>query len=159
MNDQDKDSEQHGIQLNYVGVKEFHFDSIRLPGSITPDELDDTELTSGRSSYDCMRHTISMLVKAEVKTRSENMHLRVELIAEFRVDESVFPADKVEDWAEKAGMFILMPFLREHVFSLSTRVGLSPVILPMMTLPPYRITPPASPEPEEQTIGAAAASL
>jgi preprotein translocase subunit SecB len=142
MADAAPNSPAHGIQLNYVGVKAIHFESVRLPSLYRPEDLGDLVLGNGRSEYDSEGKTITVVTKVEIKSKDESLEARIELVAQFQVDESRFPADRVEDWAEKAAYFVLLPFLREHLYSLSLRTGMPPVMMPLLQLPTYAVSAP-----------------
>lgn len=141
---------QHGIQLNYVGIKELHFESARLPGAIKSSEIGNSKIQSGRSDYDKEQRSIAIFIKVEVKTHSDDMRLKVEMVSQFRVNEELFPADRVEEWAEKAGMFVLLPYLREQVYSLCVRSGLPVITLPMMLVPTFTVVAPTPSNSEAQ---------
>jgi preprotein translocase subunit SecB len=66
-------------------------------------------------------------------------HLRVELGAEFEVDEDHFPKGKVGEWASVNAPFILFPYIREQVYSLTARCGFPPVLLPLLEVPTIKI--------------------
>jgi preprotein translocase subunit SecB len=138
----------HGIQLNYVGVKAIHFESVRLPSTYRQEDLGDLVLGNGRSEYDRKEKVITVITKVEIKAKDGTLEARIELVAQFRVDESQFPADRVEDWAERAAYFVLLPFLREHLYSLSCRTGMPLVMMPLLQLPTFTVSPPEGPQPE-----------
>jgi preprotein translocase subunit SecB len=132
---------EHGVQLNYVAVKEMHFESTRLPSAIPVAEYGETSISTGRSDYNEEAKTIQVKLLFELVGAKE-MQMRVELVAQFKVDESVFPKDKIHAWAERASHYILFPFLREQVYALSMRVGLQPVMVPTFLLPTFKIESP-----------------
>jgi len=49
----------------------------------------------------------------------------------FEVDEDKFPFKFIQNWAEKNAPLILYPYLREQVFSLSSRAGFGGTLLPL----------------------------
>lgn len=54
----------------------------------------------------------------------------------FSVDESSFPMDKINVWANQNAPLILYPYAREAAFSLTNRIlDDSAAILPLLTLP------------------------
>lgn len=147
----------HGIQLNYLGVKELHFDTNKLARTVKFEEFEDSILTSGHTPYDPVRKTISVIAKVEAKHKTDSVHLRAELFAEFRVDENVFPAARVEEWAMKGAFYVLFPYLREHFQALCIRSGLPEIGLPLVEIPTFRVTLP-TPIPAQQPQEVAAGS-
>jgi preprotein translocase subunit SecB len=136
--------QEHGIQLNFLAAKELHFDSQRVPSTIADAAYGEPSFSTGHSNYDEKNKTIQVRVKFEMKGNDDVFTLRVEMIAEFRVDEAVFPKEKVNLWADKAAFYVLFPFLREHVYSLAIRVGLKPLTIPMMTVPTFKVETPSA---------------
>jgi len=134
----------HGIQMQFVGVKELHFDSVKLPSTLKPEDFEELKFSIGRSPYNREEKTIAVFTKLETESKTADVHLRVELIGQFQVDEAMFPADRVEEWAEKAAFFVLIPFLREHFYSLSIRLGLPHMIMPLVTVPTFSVVAPQS---------------
>ncbi|MBD8116832.1 protein-export chaperone SecB [Pantoea agglomerans] len=63
------------------------------------------------------------------------LSLIVEVGGVFNIDTEQFPAEHIHDWAEKNAPLVLYPYLREQVYGLSTRVGIKPVLLPLLEVP------------------------
>jgi Preprotein translocase subunit SecB. len=141
--------QEHGIQLNFLAVKELHFDSTRVPSTIADSEYGEPSFSTGRANYDEKTKTIQVSAKFEMKGTDNVLTLRVEMIAQFRVDEAEFPKEKVNLWADKAAFYVLFPFLREQVYSLAIRVGLKPLTIPMMTVPTFKVEMPTATGPLE----------
>jgi preprotein translocase subunit SecB len=140
------------IQLSWIAVREL---SIKLRSG--PDRtfaLPEGEfaITDGRSEYDEKKHTVQVGVKVEIGKTPESQHLPFTLVAEiwgeFRIDESRFPRDKIDVWATINAPYVLYPYLREHVYALTSRSGFPGVILPLMQIPTMRVTSPAELFPE-----------
>ncbi len=130
----------HPIQLSYVGVKEITFRSPRLPSALNADAIEGPTFAVGRSDYDPEAKTIQVINRIEMSLPgTETFVFRVELVSEFKVDDTVFPAEKVNDWADRAAFYVVFPYLREEVYALSVRVGMKPIILPLLQLPTYRL--------------------
>ena len=136
--------QEHGIQLNFLAVKELHFDSLRVPSTIAETEYSNPSFSTGRSNYDEKTKTIQVTVKFEISGKDDVFTLRAEIVAQFRVDEAEFPKEKVNRWADKAAFYVLFPFLREQVYSLAVRVGLKPLMVPMMTVPTFKVEMPTA---------------
>jgi len=105
---------EHAIQLNFIGIKEIHFESDRLPSTIDFSALDEPSFTLGRSDYDPMTKTIQVTTRVEIKAKKDSVFgMRISLIAQFRVNEDEFPAARVH---EMGGQSLLLRY-----FSLSQR--------------------------------------
>ena len=146
----------HGIQLNYLGVKELSFKSTRHPRNISAEQVGEAELTTGLSSFDKEANEVNVMVRFESTGRDGAYNLKVELVAEFRVDTEKFPAHQVEQWAAQGAPFILMPFLREHVYSLSARVELIPIFVPLFVVPTFKVENASQEEAVDQPASATA---
>lgn len=138
--------QNHAIQLNYVALKELHFESNKPPNTIPESEYADPDLSMGRSDYDENAKTIQVAVKFEMNSPGRFV-LRVELVAEFRVDEALFPKDKVHEWANRASFYVILPFLREQVYATAIRAGLKPMMIPLMQVPTFKVEAPTASEP------------
>lgn len=135
---------EHAIQLNFIGVREIHFESGRLPSTIDFSGLDEPSFTVARSDYDASTKTIQVTTRVDVKSKGDSaFSLRVALVAQFRVDENSFPVARVHDWADRAAFYIIFPFLREEIFSLTTRVGMKPIFLPLLQIPTFKVEAPS----------------
>ena len=132
----------HGIQLQSVNIAEL---SIRLNKAPEDCEIvgdDIVTLSHGHSKYNEEDKSIQVGLILEVGMKNPEdapFTMRIEIFGSFTVDEEKFPKKYVTDWAQKGAHYILMPYLREQLYSLSLRTGLSPLILPMAELPPYTI--------------------
>jgi hypothetical protein len=142
------------IQAVHIGARQLHIESYRP--SLTTLEFEDAdyEISVGHSEYDAEEKLIQIAARIEVgkaeggtetkgeeKKKSQKLpfHLIVEVIGLFKVNDVVFPADKIYDWASGNAMFILYPFLREHVFALTARAGFVPMLLPLIQVPTFKI--------------------
>lgn len=134
------DIAQHAIQLNYVGVKDITFHCDRLPNTLDLSNLEGPNFFVGRGDYDPEANTIHVIHRIELSLPdTKSFVFRVELVSEFSVDEAAFPVEKVHDWADRASFYVVFPYLREEVYALSIRVGMKPVLLPLLQIPTFRV--------------------
>ena len=68
--------------------------------------------------------------------------LIIELVGLFHVDEDSFPVNKIEHFARNNAPLLLSPYLRESAYSLTTKCGFTPFILPLYEVPQFRIEDP-----------------
>ena len=135
--------DSHPIQLSYLGVKELYLRSRVSPTNSIEITSSDYDLFVAHSGYDRELKRIRVGVKVEMGMRNREggsgptlpYELRVELFGDFVVDDARFVADSVEDWAERGAIYILYPYVREHVFSLTARAGCKPALLDLIGLP------------------------
>jgi preprotein translocase subunit SecB len=135
----------HPIQLLKVNVIELSIRSNQSPDeSIGIDDTMDIPLLVGHSEFNNENRQIAVVVKVETKVNKgekkdaeDSFFLRVELVGEFKVEEN-FPMEHIDSWARDNAPFILMPYLREHVYSLTLRCGLKPIVLPLLQVPTLR---------------------
>lgn len=132
----------HPLQLGSLLVMELH--AKMKPGHDieTPIEPSNFLLSSGRAKYDESEHSIAVKIAATIGYDDENVpfEMRVELVGVFVVDEKRFPLVHLDHWAETNAPLVLYPYLREHVYSLTGRLGVMPVLLPLFEIPTFRIT-------------------
>ena len=75
----------------------------------------------------------------ESDEKKSEFDLKVHLLAKFSVDQSRFPIELIDHWAENNAPLVLYPYIREHVHALSIRAGIKPILLPLMEVPTLRI--------------------
>lgn len=63
--------------------------------------------------------------------------LEVELVGLFEVDEERFPSKFINRFASENAPLLIYPYLREHVYSLTLRAGLTPTMLPLFEVPVF----------------------
>lgn len=138
----------HAIQLHELRIAEL---SIQVDLSVPRDAtVGAFSIESGRSDYDRESRQIqvrmSVLIGHDEQAQEQAPYkLKVELHGLFKVDDTRFSPDNVEDWAEKNAPLVLYPYLREQVYSLTGRAGFTETVLPLFEVPTYRIVPPTNP--------------
>lgn len=65
--------------------------------------------------------------------------LFVEVVGIFEVDESKFPPDRIYEWANANAMYVMYPYLREHVYALTSRAGFRPLLLELLEVPLFTL--------------------
>jgi preprotein translocase subunit SecB len=147
------------IQANFIAVRELYIKSnvpLNQRLKVAPSNF---RMKTAHTAYDDERHVIEVGVQIEygIETKPEEVvpfALRVHLMGQFQVDESQFKKEKIETWARINAPFILYPYLREHVYALTARAGLDPVLLPLMELPTIKmVRSPQQQTPEEGAAG------
>ena len=53
-----------------------------------------------------------------------------------------FPIAEIGKWAEKNGVLIMLPFLRESVYTITQKTGFGPLMLPMVEISSFRVGAP-----------------
>src|ERR1035441_6352683 len=125
----------HAIQLKAILVEELHIEVKRQQPDQEPNEYP-IRVFVAHSPYDAERKIIQVGIKAETSDPdSTPYNLIVEILGIFDVDESAFPIKEINHWAEFNAPYILFPFLREQIHSLTFRAGQKPAILPLFTMP------------------------
>jgi hypothetical protein len=154
----------HPVQLQRVLVRELFIKAYRaLPlDYVIPDE--DVRMESGFNEYNSGDKVLNVHArvfigeerdltpgeeKALVAEKKLSLRMRVHLVGQYTVDEKRFPLDLLDEWSRKGGAMTLFPYAREHVYSLSARCGIRPIILPVMQLQTVKITPPKT---EQTTV-------
>lgn len=141
MADEKETYKRHPIQLEFLKVVE-----LRIKANLDVDQEIETDTTGftlkvGSSQYDEGSKTIAVKVAASIDSGEEHapFDLFVELLGVFSVDESKFPLEYVDDWAQRNAPLVLYPYLREHVFGLASRCGYQSVLLPLLEIPTFKV--------------------
>ena len=99
-------------------------------------------LEASHSAYNEDEKTIQVRVRAVVAESEHNpLSIYVEAVGLFKVDESRFNKQHVLRWAQINAPYTLYPYVREHVFSLASRVGAKGLIMPLLEIPTFKIAP------------------
>jgi hypothetical protein len=140
----------HPIQAIHIAPRE-----LRIRAHTPPDltfEYDETEfnLEVGHSDYFADQKKIQISTRVRMGTEDPELDaegdvtgipffLFVEVVGIFEVDESKFPADRIYEWANANAMYIMYPYLREHVFALTSRAGFRPLLLELLEVPLFTL--------------------
>lgn len=130
----------HAIQLVELRVSDL---AIHVDSSVPKEEVRQSfTLETARSAYN--PETKQIQVKVTVKVGDDDevkppFRLEVTLHGVFKVDESRFDPQLVEDWAERNAPLVLYPYARENVYALTSRAGLPEALLPLLEIPTFRI--------------------
>ena len=140
---------RHPIQLIYLGVREL---AIRT--NVPPDQTIEANAEKvsisiyAPSKFDPSEPQFSVGVILEAGSEpppdkeedpKDPFHMRIELRGYFSVDTARFAPEHVLDWAGRGAIYVLMPFLREHAYSLSGRAGFRPLLLPLVEVPTFKV--------------------
>lgn len=134
------------LQVFKLGI-EVHDPDVALSDDF---DLGEFSLENGRSDFNGENSSINVRMRVRAgryavdndqPSPKDEEHLSqpisfiVEIGGIFRIDTSTFPIEHVHSWAESNAPLILYPYLREQVYGLSTRVGIKPVLLPLLEIP------------------------
>ena len=72
----------------------------------------------------------------EEEALAEGFNLKIEIIGVFSVDTDNFKVTSVEHFALHNAPVILLPYVREHVFTLTSRAGID-CLLPLVEVPVF----------------------
>lgn len=144
----------HPIQLQGIRVKEL-FLKVYDPKQAQENDFDlPFTFKVGHSNFDAENNQIAVGVLGSVgrdidedcldeDSSSPNPFvIRAELVGQFSVETSLFPVEKIEQWARENAPLILLPFLREHIYGLASRSGIKEVIVPMFVVPTITVSKP-----------------
>jgi preprotein translocase subunit SecB len=136
----------HPIQLIYIGVREL---SIKTTGPPVPSaKLDGVvfslpvRISEFLESDSTIQITIGCVMSKE-ENEYARMEFDVQVIGVFRIDKERFPMPELNHWANHNAPLVLYPYLREQVSDLTQRCGYSPLILPLLEVPAFKIIAPA----------------
>lgn len=146
----------HPVQLQFVTARELFIKLYRPLGRdyVIPEA--DVRIESAASAYDAASRTVQVSVQAMVGPETEYsaerlaallagegvaVRLRVLLVGQFKVDSGLFPLEQLDEWTAIGAPLTLYPYLREEVSALTSRCGISPLILPLLQVPTIQPMP------------------
>lgn len=135
----------HPIQLLSVETEELSIvvhERIKFLNSEYPKDFDYTIFST---EFDQEQSIVKVKVELNVKPpEGESIDrpftLKVGVAGAFKVDTSIFPADKLDVFIVHNAPLILLPYVREHAFSLTQRAGFEAIILPLVEVPTIKIS-------------------
>lgn len=132
---------RHPIQLKRADLVEIQFKAHK-----PPDKTDDVqEYVLGFARSDIMEEgrRIDILVEVEAGDQTPGKapyYVKFAVRGVFSIGETVKLApEKITKWAEVAAPYVLMPFIREQVYSLFHRTGFSPFNIPLFQVPTFKV--------------------
>lgn len=129
--------EKHPIQLESLIVKELVLNITDYHSSMQDEQELNITYSLGTTEYDKENKVIAVGFICEVNNLDKKpFYIKVEILGIFSVDEEKFPIDKLDHWSKHNAPQLLMPYIRENVYSLSNKAGVK-VILPLVTLPTF----------------------
>jgi preprotein translocase subunit SecB len=138
------------VQLRRIGIGEIAFKCQGF-GEPSMPIAEKVDIRTSVGPYDVETGCIQVFVMALADTKESPLpyDLRVSVVGEFHVEDENklgFPLEKLPLWAQRNGAAILLPFLRELVFSITKRTGFGPLMLPLVEVPVFRVNAPTLPE-------------
>lgn len=129
----------HPVSLNWVSPRELRFFASKRGTSDLRIGDEDFRLGDRHSEFDTDTNTIHVFLRGEIGKENDPsglpFYLLVELVGQFSVDTTRFPVEKLELWAGKVAPYVMYPFLREHIYGLSSRAGYPSVMIPLLEVP------------------------
>jgi preprotein translocase subunit SecB len=140
---------KHAIQLVKLRVLEL---ALKVNNLAAPkdSEFGEFSIETAHSAYNHEKRQINVrmrVISGEPNSDEENIiNLKVEVLGVFDVNENAFPMDKINHWADFNAPLVLYPYVREHVYSLTSRAGFTGALLPLLEIPTFKVTKPESSE-------------
>lgn len=136
--------DRHPIQLVSLDVEELYLRVLDRYKFTDKEYSQEFSLSVGRSDYDAERKEIFVKLTLEFipevgKELDRPYEMRVQVAGQFQVDDQLFPIEQINNWAQYNAPMILIPYIREHSYSLSIRAGFEGLIVPMITVPTLKI--------------------
>ncbi len=128
----------HPIQLVRIDVIELNISCKTPAAEFVCEKSDVVNYTSlqigiGHSKFDETDSTIVVSMSIGTRESSElPFNLSIEICGIFKIDTQRFNKENISHWAKNGAHYILLPYLREYLYSLTQRAGYEPVILPLI---------------------------
>ncbi|MBR8085286.1 protein-export chaperone SecB [Burkholderia vietnamiensis] len=139
--------QEHAIQLQGIRVLELGLNVFDVEKAQSPDLNLPFSFGVGVTEFDEENRVIGVGVKGTIgndgsedgeDSRSPFV-VKAHILGQFVIDTDNFPLKHISEWAQKNAPLILLPFLREHIYGLASRAGIREVVVPLYTLPVYKV--------------------
>jgi preprotein translocase subunit SecB len=137
------------IQLAKVDIGEIQYSCAGFSdANVVPAETFNLKVTV--SAYDSESKSLQVALTFDSKSDPDNSalpypySLQITVHGQFFVHEDrlPFPVAEIRKWAEKNGVIILLPFLRESVHTISQKTGFPPMMIPMIEVSAFQVGAP-----------------
>jgi len=137
MGSKDEGFGYHPIQLRKIEVLELNFS--KYSDDVEEKDRSHFNFMHAHSALDQETNFFNVKVRAEVypPDLEEEYKIVVEIAGAFEVNLESFDVEHVDSFAEKNAPLILYPFLREQVFGVAARAGVTTPTLPLFQIPPF----------------------
>lgn len=149
--------ELHPVQLKEIFVSELtalvhdHNAARDFQGNVNiKTKMGNTPYEDG-SSFVGVRVDVSVAPALEEGQIRPSFEFRVRLEGHFEVDFTKFKSEHIDEWARVNAVYLIMPYVREHVYGLALRTGIRGVVLPMLVIPRLPSRGPVSPKEDATT--------
>lgn len=132
-------NKKHAIQLQDLKVLQLSI-VVRSSSQAIP-AVEEFHLYHGHSTYDNEKGIIAVKLGVEIDSEIDEkspFDLKVEILGFFKVDKNNFNIDYLEDWAARNAPLVLYPYIREQVYSLTSRAGFNGMLLPLFEVPTFK---------------------
>lgn len=136
----------HPIQLESIAIKKLSIDVWDMNQAINYKGDLSLQIQNGHGEFNPEDSSINVAVRANLGTpipdesqkyiESAPFYIEVELFGLFIVDTKQFDVKHLPQWAKVNAPFLLMPYLREHLYGLSARANIQDIIIPLFVQPP-----------------------
>ena len=127
---------KHPIQLKDIIVKEL---TLLVRDSEQSEEEVEGEflMKVGVSEFDFESQSIAVGMIAEINPDGNaSFYIKSHIIGIFYVDTKKFSVDLINKWANENAPLILLPYVRENIYTLSSRAKIN-VFVPLMIVPTF----------------------
>ncbi len=132
---------KHPINLSKISIIKLSIEIFNLDKSKNLKDIK-FNISTGHTDFNVESKKISVGLKVEIGLDKEEklpLAVAVEVSGLFRVNDDEFPLEKIDVWAKENAPLILWPYIREQIYSLSIRCGISPIVLPTLVVPTLSI--------------------
>ena len=132
-------NKKHAIQLQDLKVLQLRI-AVKSSSQEIP-TFEGFHLYHGHSPYDDEKGVIAVKLGVEIDSEIDKkspFDLKVEILGFFKVDKDNFNIDYLEDWAARNAPLVLYPYIREQVYSLTSRAGFNGILLPLFEVPTFK---------------------
>lgn len=133
-------TELHPIQLHEIGVTQLSCVITDIKAAKDFRGEIDLEIKTGISDLIPGDGHIAVGIQARVAPDGASagdpiFEIKVEINGQFEVDLEKFKFEDLPDWAKINAPFLLLPYVREQIYGLALRAGMTGLVIPLFVQP------------------------
>jgi preprotein translocase subunit SecB len=132
------------VQPTFITVREVHFIALRPPSENDRIDESSVRITQTASQFNEETNRVQVTLTAEFgfentpDVEPPPFAVKLSMVGEFVIEDS-FPREKIQLWASRNAPFVIFPYLRERLYTITNQGGYPAILLPLLQIPTLKL--------------------